>query len=76
MFSYNSTAIVFKNIFNTQISRTTAQSTTAPLTINALSNRILDTEIETSESADYSDISHCKWIFSLFDYKFSKTNQY
>ena len=74
MFSHNSVAVLLKNIFDTQISPTTPQPVTVPVTINASLNRILDTEIETSESTDYSDISHCKWIFSLFGYKFAKTN--
>ena len=60
MFSYNSTAVILKNIYNTRMSPTTSLPVTIPLTINTLLNRILDTEIETLESIDYSDISHCK----------------
>ena len=42
------------------MSPTTPQPTTAPLTINTSSNRILDIEIKTIESVDYSNISHYK----------------
>ena len=58
------------------MSPTIPQSITVPLTINTSSNRILDIEIKTIESVDYSNISHYKRIFSLFSYKFIKTNQY
>ena len=42
MFSYNSIAIVSKNIFDTQILPTTPQPTPVPLKIITLSNERLD----------------------------------
>ena len=60
IFLHNSTAITSKTIFDAQMSPTIPQSTTVSLTINASSNRILDIEIKTIESVDYSNISHYK----------------
>ena len=42
------------------MSPTTPQLITVSLTINTSLNRILDIEIETTESVDYSNISHYK----------------
>ena len=42
------------------MSPTTPQHSTVPLSIIPPSNQMLDTEIETLESVDYSDISNCK----------------
>jgi len=60
MFVHNPTAVASKIIFCAQMSPTTPQHSTVPLSIIPPSNQMLDTEIETLESVDYSDISNCK----------------
>ena len=60
MFSHISTAVASKKNFDAQMSPTTPQHSTVPLSINPSPNEMLDTEIERAESVDYSDVSHCK----------------
>ena len=73
MFLHNLIAVASENIFDTQMSPTTSQPIPVPLTINTRSNKSLDNEIESAESADYSNISQWKYIFSLFVSKFTIT---
>ena len=48
---------------------------TIPLTIDTLLNLSLANGIKSLESEDYSNISYCKWIFSLFLSKFAIMQQ-